>query len=167
MRPIPFRPSTQLAKRNRACVNQLHHRGALAPCLPIGRCRKHREGFGKYLRRPPRARIRQCRASDLARTQMVMLMCVGVEGRFQPPQTVDVAQLREDQRHQMIPALKALVVGVPVVTVHNGRKPPPINRFEQTSKGAIHVAHARSLSVSRQPEGTDLHRFGRACTATQ
>src|SRR5947199_9280920 len=84
---------------------------------------------------------------------MVMLMCVGVEGGFQPAQTVDVAQLREYQRHQMIPALEALVVGVPVVAVHNSRKPPPIDRFEQTSKGAIQVAHARSfLSLDNQKE---------------
>src|SRR5258705_10500636 len=53
----------------------------------------------------------------------------------------------------MIPALKVLVVGVPVVAVHNSRKPPPIDRFEQTSKGAIQVAHARSfLSLDNQKE---------------
>src|SRR5215471_1087467 len=53
----------------------------------------------------------------------------------------------------MVPALKALVVGVPVMAVHNRRKPPPIDRFEQTSKGAIEVAHARSfLSLDNQKE---------------
>src|SRR5262244_2524092 len=53
----------------------------------------------------------------------------------------------------MIPAFEALVVRVPVVAVHNSRKPPPIDRFEQTSKGAIKVAHARSfLSLDNQKE---------------
>src|SRR5215471_1180140 len=53
----------------------------------------------------------------------------------------------------MVPALKALVVGVPVMAVHNRRKPPPIDRFKQTSKDAIEIAHARPfLSLDNQKE---------------
>src|SRR5439155_8597349 len=73
--------------------------------------------------------------------------------KSEPAQTINVAQLRQHQRYQMIPAVEGLVVGVPVVAVHNGRKPPPIDRFEQTSKDAIEIAHARSfLSLDNQKE---------------
>src|SRR6266540_3537788 len=36
--------------------------------------------------------------------------------------------------------------------LHNPAKLPPIDRFEKLPKDAIYAAHARPLSVSRQPE---------------
>ena len=63
-------------------------------------------------------------------------------------------------------ALTDIVLRVGIVPVHDSLKLPAINRFEQPSKGAIGIAHARSLSESRQPGRVGLCRFGRACTAT-
>lgn len=54
-----------------------------------------------------------------------MMLGVDVESQFEPAQRVRVAQLREDQRHQMIPALEALVVGVAVVVLYNRAKLSP------------------------------------------
>src|SRR6202158_6341420 len=85
---------------------------------------------------------------------MIMLMRVGVKGDFGPTQTLYPTQLRADQRHQMIPALERLVVGIAVVPLHDLPKLPPINRFEEVYKDAIQISHARPLSESRQPEST-------------
>src|SRR5260370_9731053 len=54
----------------------------------------------------------------------------------------------------MIPAFERLVVGIAVVSLHNSSKLPSIDRFEEVSKDAITVSHARPLSESRQPEST-------------
>src|SRR5712664_1878142 len=83
---------------------------------------------------------------------MIMLMGVGVKSDFDPSQARDAAQLGADQRHQMIPAFKGFVVGIAVVPLHNCPKLSPIDRFEEASKDAITVLHARPLSESRQPE---------------
>jgi hypothetical protein len=74
---------------------------------------------------------------------MIVMVGVRVEGLLDPAQAIGVAQLGEDQRHQMIPTLEGLVVGVAFVLLHNRPKPAPINRFEQTHKNAIEVTHAR------------------------
>ena len=83
---------------------------------------------------------------------MIMLMGVGVKSDFDPSQARDAAQLGTDQRHQMIPAFEGFVVGIAVMPLNNLSKLPSIDRFEEVSKNAIEVAHARSLSESRQPE---------------
>src|SRR4051812_25169714 len=74
---------------------------------------------------------------------MIMLMGVGVEGELKPPQTYDAAQLRADQRHHMIPALERFVVGIGVVSLHNFPKLPSIDWFDEVSKDAIAILHAR------------------------
>src|SRR5450631_4550589 len=52
----------------------------------------------------------------------------------------------------MIPAFERFVVGIAVMPLDDFPKFPPIDRFEEFTKDAIHVSHARLLSESRQPE---------------
>ena len=47
--------------------------------------------------------------------EMIMVLAIGVPAGLQRPKAVEVAQLRKDQRHQMIPAEERLVIGVAVM----------------------------------------------------
>src|SRR6201987_1319787 len=87
---------------------------------------------------------------------MIVVLRVGVEARHHGTQTIVTAQLRIDQRDQMIPALETLVVGISVHTIHSSLKLPPIDRFKEPAKNAIAKPHARSPSESRQPESTSF-----------
>src|SRR5947207_510639 len=69
-------------------------------------------------------------------------------------QALDAAELREYQRHQVIPALERLVVGVAVVLLHDRLQPLLVEQLEKASKDANVRGHARPLSVSRQPESS-------------
>src|SRR5215467_3971776 len=150
---VPLRPLAQLAQRDWTGVDQLYHGDALAPTCPIGIPCQHPEQLGERLSRTSRVRVRYRCARDLPDAQMIMRLRVDVEGEFEPAQTVDTTQLRENQRHQMIPALEGLVVGVCAMSVHSSLEPAPINRFKQTSKDAIEIAHARPfLSLDNQKE---------------
>jgi len=149
--PIPSCPPAQLAQRHGAGIDQPDHLRPFAPRRPVNHPRQHREGIGKHTDRTAFVGIRQRRAGKLIDVEMIMMLGVDVEGQFEPAQRVGVAQLREDQRHQMIPAFEALVVSVTVVVLHNGAKLPPIDRFEQIPKDAIELAHARPfLSLDNQ-----------------
>src|SRR6266478_8450307 len=83
---------------------------------------------------------------------MIMLMGICLNSGFDSAKARDLAQLRADHRHQMVPALERFVVGIAVMPLDNFPKLPSINRFEELHKDAIHVLHARPFSVSRQPE---------------
>jgi hypothetical protein len=72
-----------------------------------------------------------------------MLMGVGIESAFDRAQAGDLAQLSADKRHQMIPAFKRFVVGIPVMPLHNFPKLPSIDRFEEVFKDATTMLHAR------------------------
>jgi hypothetical protein len=52
----------------------------------------------------------------------------------------------------MIPTFERFVVRIAVMALDDFPKLPSIDRFEEFSKDAIHVLHARPFSVSRQPE---------------
>ena len=143
--PVPRSPLAYLAQRDRAGIDQAHHLGPFAPRLPIRPLRQHRKCLGENADRAARIGIRQRRAGEFADIQMIMMVGIGVEGELEPAQAIGVAQLRENQRHQMIPTFERFVVGIALVPIHKGLKPPPIDRFKQTSKDAIEVSHARLL----------------------
>src|SRR5215475_10581373 len=164
---IPFGPFTDLAQRDRARIDQAHHRAPLLPGAAIRLFHQHRQGLRKHRGRTTCVCVPQRRTGKLADPQMVVMMGVGIEAGDQPPQPTGTAQLRVDQRHQMIPALERLVVGIGVQAIHSRLKLSPINRFKETSKDATAKAHARLLSESRQPERAGLRRLCRACTVTQ
>jgi len=85
-----------------------------------------------------------------------MLMGICLNSGFDSAKARDPAQLGADHRHQMVPALERLVVGIAVMPLDDFPKLPPIDRFEELPKDAIHVLHARSFSESRQPESIRL-----------
>jgi hypothetical protein len=109
----------------------------------VSLARQHRKGVGEHAHRTALVGIRDGAAGNLADVEMIMMLDIGVKRDFKPAQGVDMAQLHEDQRRQMIPALEVLVVGVCVVALHDRAKLPAIDRFEQIRKDAIEVAHAR------------------------
>src|SRR5260370_24736123 len=74
---------------------------------------------------------------------MIMLMGICVEGEFKHAQTCDAAQLRAAQRHHMIQALERCIVGIGVVPLHNFAELPSIDWFEEVSKDATTILHAR------------------------
>ena len=86
--------------------------------------------------------------ATLPTSEMIMLMELALKASFKPAQTCDAAQLRAHQRHHMIPALERFVVGIPLVAIHNLPKLPPIDRFEELSKDAITILHARHFLSS-------------------
>src|SRR6267142_6010636 len=123
--------------------------------------RQHGERLRENAGRTPRIRIRERRASDLAHAQMIMLMGICVEGEFKPPQTCDAAQLRTDQRHHMIPALERFIVGICVVPLHNFPELPSIDWFEEVSKDATTILHARHfLSLDNLKVSVTLDSLG-------
>ena len=69
---------------------------------------------------------------------------VRVPHRLKAAQAIDAAQLRKNQSYQMIPAVKQLVVSIPIMPLHRRGKPPPPDRLEQRAKHAIVELHARS-----------------------
>ena len=133
---------------DRARVDQANHRAALLPGAPIGRLRQPGEHLGKNLDRATGVGIRQGRANQFACAQMVVVLRVGVERHLQSTQAANPIELRVDQSDQMIPTPEALVVGIPVMLVHNLLKPAPSDWFKQTAKGAIDKAHARLSFLS-------------------
>ena len=145
--------------------DQPHHLQSFPPYPPVSGLDQPGEDLGENADRPARIGVRQCRSGEFAGAQVVMVLRVGVEGRFQRPETFNPGQLRIAQRHEMIPALERFVVGVPVVPVHNLLKLLTIDRFEQTRNDAIGKSHARSFCVSTTRK-TDLLRLDRACTVT-
>ena len=134
---IPGGPFTHLPQRDRTRINQPHHLAAFCPRAAVGLLRQHREGIGENIDRTPAIGIRQRRASNLADAEMVMLMRVGAEGKFEPAQACDAPQLRTHQRYHVIPAFERFVVGIPLMAIHNRAKSPLINRFEELSKDAM------------------------------
>jgi diguanylate cyclase (GGDEF)-like protein len=162
---VPRRPTANLAQRDRTGVDQAHHLLAFAPQLPACHRRQRREGLRKNAGRTAGIGIRQRRAGQLASSQMIVVLRIGIEAGYHAAQAVVPAQLRIDQRHKVIPALERLVVGITVQTIHSRLKLPSIDRFKEPTKNAIAKSHARP-SVSRQPEKTDLPRSCRACTVT-
>ena len=162
---VPRRPAANLAERDRTGIDQAHHLHAFTPQLARGHRRQRRKGLRENADRTAGIGIGQRRARQLAGPQMIVVLRIGVEASHHPTQTVVTAELGIDQRHQVIPALERLVVGIPIQTIHNCLKLPSIDRFKEPSKNATAKSHARP-SVSRQPEKTDLPRFRRACTAT-
>src|ERR1700720_1001125 len=152
--PVPFGPLAHFAQRDRAGVDQAHHLGTLAPRPPVGYLRQHREGLRKNPDRAARVRIREGRTGEFADIQMIVMMGVRIEAELEPTQALHMAQLCEDQGHQVVPALERFVVGVAVVPVHDRLEPPPIDQLEKTSKDAIDVVHARPLLSLDNQKGT-------------
>jgi hypothetical protein len=122
------------------CGRSHHHRNTSnkLPPFAIGTTLLKRTKFGA--RHPTR------------NAQMMMLMGIRLNGGLDSAQTRDAAQLGAHHRHKMVPAFERFVVGISVMPLDNFPKLPPIDRFEELPKDAIHVLHARPFSESRQPE---------------
>ena len=73
--------------------------------------------------------------------EVIMVLAIGVPAGLQRPKAVEVAQLGEDQRHQMIPAEERLVIGVPVVPRHDRPEPPPVDGFQEFGENGRSEAH--------------------------
>jgi hypothetical protein len=126
---VPLRPLADFAERDRARIDQPHHLRSLAPDLPIGHVGQHRKGLRKNRDWTAGVGVRQRRAGEFARTQMIMVLTIRIEGRLQRPKAFNAGQLRVNQCDQMIPALEALVIGIAIVPIHNLLKLPSIDRF--------------------------------------
>ena len=162
---IPFGPFAQLAQGDWARVDQPDHLGTFRSRVSIRLLRQHGEGFRENADRTPRICIRECRASNLAHTQMIMLMGIGVRVHCDPSQTLDPAQLGAHHRHQMIPALERFVVGIAVMPLHDLPKLPSIDRIEEFPKDAINVSHARPFLSLDNQKVPGSHWIRRACAA--
>src|SRR6202043_3261662 len=128
------------------------HLGSFHPRVSIGLLCQHGEGFRENANGTPCIRTRERRTRSLADAQMIMLMGVCLTVGFDTAQARDPAQLGAHHRHKMVPAFERFVVGIAVMPLDDFPKLPSIDRFEEFSKDAIHVLHARPLSESRQPE---------------
>jgi len=147
--PVPLGPIAELSERDGAGIDEADHLGPFATDLPIGHAGQHRKDPGKDFRRPASIGIRQGRASQLANTDMVMMIAVGVEAQNQCPQTTGMIELGTDESHQMIPTGERLIVGVPFAALDDGGKLPAINGFKKARENASSEAHARlSFCVS-------------------
>ena len=64
------------------------------------------------------------------------------------------AELRRDQRHQMVPGREPLDVSVSFVLFDDGGKAPPRKRFEQIPQHGILMVHAKLsfLSLATQKD---------------
>src|SRR5580704_15160167 len=162
---IPLRPLDHLAERDRRRIDQSDHLLTLAPPRPGSLSGQTAEQLGEDRHRSPLVGIRQCRSAEFANPQVIVVVGVGLPSCFQLAQALGAAQLSADQTHQMVPAIKLLVVGIAIVTIHNGVELPSIYQFEQAAKNAIAITHAWSfyfLSLSNL-KVADLCRRGRAC----
>ena len=68
--------------------------------------------------------------------QMIVMLGAGVPQVDQAAQAVASAQLREDERNEMVPAVESLIVGVALMTIHNRLKDAAIDRFKNLTENA-------------------------------
>ena len=99
------------------------------------------ERIGEDGDRPTLVGVAECRMRKRAAGEVIMMLGTGVPAGLQRPKAVEVAQLREDQRHQMIPAEERFVVGVPVVPRDDRREPPPVDGFQEFGENGTSEAH--------------------------
>ena len=152
MRPFHAAQVQTLPSGDRTGVDQAHHLRAFAPQLPACHRRQSCKGLRKNAGRAAGVGIRQCRAGQPAGAQVIVMLRIGVEAGHHGAQAVVPAQLRIDQRYQVIPALERFVVGVAVMARDDRGELPPIERFQKLFQDGRDVAHASLFSESRQPE---------------
>jgi hypothetical protein len=104
---------------------------------------KHGESLGEHRRRTAAIGVGQRRARKQAATKVVVVMRIGVPGRRYATQAAHRSKLGKDQRHQMRPARKRLVIGVTSMRRGYPLEPPPRDRFEKAGENAIPIAHVR------------------------
>jgi hypothetical protein len=142
--PVRFGPIAQLAERDGGRIDQLHHRRAVAPRLPIQLACHPAEGLSEERNRSPFVGIAQGRAHERTAAQMVMMVTVGVPTRFQAAQADGRGELGVDQRQQMVPARKRFDVGIAGVTLNERLELAPLDRFQKLAEDARCEAHAPS-----------------------
>jgi len=142
--PVRFGPIAQLAERNGGRIDQLDHRRAVAPRLPIQLTGHQAEGLGEDRNGSPLVGVGQGRAHQRAAAQMVMMLTVGIPTRFQTPQADRRGELGVDQRQQMVPARKRFDIGIAGVALHQRVELTPLDRFQKLAEDARCEAHAPS-----------------------
>jgi hypothetical protein len=110
MRPfpggIPGGEVAQFTERDGRGVDQAQHRFPVAPDLAVGERREHRKGIGEHPDRAPGVGIGQRGSRQLCCPQVVMVVGVGIPAGDHAAQTVQPAELSEDQRQQVVPAME-------------------------------------------------------------
>jgi hypothetical protein len=74
-----------------------------------------------------------------------MVLAIGVPARLEAAQAVEGAQLGVNQRHQMVPATKRLVVGVAIAALDNGGELATVDGFKKLAEDGRRKAHAPFL----------------------
>ena len=134
-------PIAQFSQRDGGGIDQPDEVAAVASALTVEKLGDLFERIGEDGDRPTLVGVAEGRMRKRAAGEVIMVLGTGVPAGLQRPKAVEVAQLREDQRHQMIPAEERLVVGVPVVPCDDRREPPPVDRFQEFGENGRSEAH--------------------------
>jgi hypothetical protein len=77
-----------------------------------------------------------------------MMLAIGVPARHEPAQAVEGAELGVNQRDQMVPAAKRLVIGVAVAPLDDGGELASVDGFKKLAEDGRRKAHAPFLFLS-------------------
>jgi hypothetical protein len=75
---------------------------------------------------------------------------LGVEGSLDRAQAIGAGELGEQQSDEMLPAVKALAIGIAVMALDNLLEPSPIDRLEKACKDARSEAQSPFLCLDNQ-----------------
>ena len=142
MRPLDLAQRQIFANGTGVEIDQAQESAALASALPIQKAGDELESVAEDRNRPALVGVGQGREVQGAAAQMIMMLGIGVPARLQGAKAVEVAELGVDQRQQMVPAEKRLVVGVAVAPRDDRVETPPVERLDEGGKNGRAVAHA-------------------------
>jgi len=88
------------------------------------------ESLEKDFDRPAFVGVAESRRGQRAAPQMIMMLGIGVPAGFQRPKAVEIAELSENKRKQMIPAVERLVIGVAIMALDDRLEKSPVEGFD-------------------------------------
>jgi len=150
----------QPAERHRGRIDELQDGLAFLARVTSETAGECGEQLRKDCRRAARIGIGKGGPRHPSTAQVIVMVGLGVEGSLDRAQAIGAGELGEQQSHEMLPAVKALAIGIAVMALDNLLEPSPIDRLEKACKDARSEAHARRpfcVSTTRKyQQKTDL-----------
>ncbi len=171
MRPLELAQSYSFPSGTGVEFDQAQQFLGLGSGRAVGQDGDHRQDVGERFDGPASVGVGERGAGDLATTEVIMGIGVGVPTGRERAQRRGAGQLGVDQRHQMLPAAKRFVVRVGAPTRPDRLEPPPIERLDELAENGRSKAHVPQpflcLDNQKIPRNLDqIPWFCGACAAT-
>jgi len=99
---VGFRPIAPFSQRDGGGIDQPDEVAAVASALTVETLGDLFERIGEECDRPALVGVAEGRMRKRAAAEVIMVLGIGVPAGLQRPKAVEVAELREDQRRQMV-----------------------------------------------------------------